>query len=90
MLEEGLSGVRIYTPRIATIDQDALVIETNKEGAMPTYSGYGGYQPVINYWAEKDIILADEFRYGNVPAHYDCYSSFRKSLEMLSGGSFQV
>lgn len=91
-IQEGIISVtgRCDTPRIATIDQDAVVIESNKEEAMPTYLGHDGYQPVINYWAEEDIILADEFRDGNVPASYDCYSSFRKSLEMLPDSVIEV
>ena len=70
-------------PTVATIDQDASVIESAKDEARPTYLGDRGYQPVINYWAEKDMILADEFRDGNVPAAYDLLSSLLRSVEML-------
>ena len=70
-------------PVIATIDEDATVVESAKDEARPTYLGYSGYQPVINYWAEKDMILADEFRDGNVPAEHDLLSSLRRSAEML-------
>jgi hypothetical protein len=70
-------------PKIATIDEDASVIESNKEEARPTYLDGKGYQPVINYWAEQDLILADEFRDGNVPAAYDPLSSLLRSMEML-------
>jgi hypothetical protein len=70
-------------PTIATIDGDATVVESNKEEARPTYLGDSGYQPVVNYWADKDIILADEFRDGNVPAAYDPLSSLVRSIEML-------
>jgi Transposase DDE domain group 1 len=52
----------------ATIDLDAAVIESHKREACETYLGEKGYQPVIAYWAEEDLILADEFRDGNVPA----------------------
>lgn len=52
----------------ATIDLDASVIETHKREAYETYLGEKGYQPVIAYWAEEDLILADQFRDGNVPA----------------------
>ena len=27
-----------------------------------------GYQPVAVYWAEQDLVIADEYRDGNVPA----------------------
>src|SRR5438552_6615748 len=48
-----------------------------------TYLGERGYQPVINYWAEQDLILADEFRDGNVPAGMDCLSSFLRATRAL-------
>src|SRR5437016_10559447 len=48
-----------------------------------TYVGERGYQPVINYWAEQDLILADEFRDGNVPAGMDCLSSFLRATRAL-------
>jgi hypothetical protein len=70
-------------PSIATIDEDATVVESSKEEALPTYLGDRGYQPVVNYWAEKDMILADEFRDGNVPAAYDLLSSLLRSIDML-------
>ncbi|HSB07525.1 MAG TPA: IS1380 family transposase [Thermodesulfobacteriota bacterium] len=55
-------------PWKATIDLDASVIESQKREAYETYLGEKGYQPVIAYWAEEDLILADQFRDGNVPA----------------------
>lgn len=55
-------------PWKATIDLDASVIESHKREAYETYLGEKGYQPVIAYWAEEDLILADQFRDGNVPA----------------------
>lgn len=70
-------------PTTATIDEDASVIESAKDEARPTYLGERGYQPVVNYWAEKEMILADEFRDGNVPAAYDLLSSLTRSIEML-------
>jgi hypothetical protein len=71
------------SPRVATIDQDTTIIESSKREAMPTYLGHDGYNPIVNYWAEEELILADEFRDGNVFAAYDCYSSLRRSVEML-------
>src|SRR5256886_16990774 len=63
-----LKASRKEEPKQATIDQDATVVESHKEQSQMTYLGERGYQPVINYWAEQDLILADEFRDGNVPA----------------------
>jgi hypothetical protein len=54
--------------RIATVDQDATIIESHKQAAFPHYDGGRGYQPMLAVWAEADLVLADEFRDGNVPA----------------------
>ena len=54
--------------RIATVDQDATIIESHKQQALRTYEGERGYQPMLAVWAEMDVVLADEFRDGNVPA----------------------
>jgi len=52
----------------ATVDQDATIIESHKREALWTYEGTRGYQPMVAVWAETELILADEFRDGNVPA----------------------
>ena len=54
--------------KIATVDQDATIIESRKREALYTYEGSRGYQPMLAVWAEMDVVLADEFRDGNVPA----------------------
>jgi hypothetical protein len=53
---------------IATIDQDATIVESHKRSALPHYEGGRGYQPMVAVWAEADLVVADEFRDGNVPA----------------------
>jgi hypothetical protein len=53
---------------IATIDQDATIIESHKKAALHHYDGGRGYQPMIAVWAEADLVLADEWRDGNVSA----------------------
>lgn len=53
---------------IATVDQDATIIESHKQAALSHYEGGRGYQPMVAVWAEADLVLADEFRDGNVPA----------------------
>jgi hypothetical protein len=52
----------------ATLDVDATVIHCDKRAAKRAYDGLKGYQPVLALWAEQDVIVADEFRDGNVPA----------------------
>jgi len=54
--------------RIATVDQDATIIESHKQAAYYHYEEGRGYQPMVAVWAEADLVLADEFRDGNVPA----------------------
>ena len=56
---------------IATIDQDATIIESHKQAARPHYEGGRGYQPMVAVWAELDLVVADEFRDGNVPARQE-------------------
>jgi hypothetical protein len=54
--------------RMATVDQDATIIESHKAAAYSHYEDGRGYQPMVAVWAETDLVLADEFRDGNVPA----------------------
>jgi len=78
-----LKASRKDEPKQATIDQDATVVESHKEQSRMTYLGERGYQPVINYWVEQDLILSDEFRDGNVPAGMDCLTSFLRATRAL-------
>lgn len=55
-------------PTRATVDQDATIIESHKREAQWTYEGTRGYQPMVAVWAEIGLVVADEFRDGNVPA----------------------
>src|ERR1039458_5651103 len=57
--------------RIATVDQDATIIESHKQAAYSHYEEGRGYQPMVAVWAEADLVLADEFRDGNVPARQE-------------------
>jgi hypothetical protein len=52
----------------ATLDHDATIQESHKQQALPHYKGGRGYQPAAIYWAEQDLVVADEYRDGNVGA----------------------
>lgn len=78
------------TEAVATLDVDASVYETGKRSAQPTYEGNTGYQPVSVIWAEKDLIVADEFRDGNVPAHSGNWRVIDKALGQLPEGIAQI
>ena len=51
-----------------TLDVDAHLVESSKSTALRTYEGFRGYQPALVSWAEEGLVLADQFRDGNVPA----------------------
>jgi len=63
-------GRRCAEQKIATVDQDATIIESRKQEALRGYEGERCYQPMLAVWAETNLVLADEFRDGNVPAAY--------------------
>jgi hypothetical protein len=78
---DGLAGlravlqhsVRTFVSAVApgpavTLDVDAHLVESSKQEALPTYEGFRGYQPLLVSWAETGLVMADEFRDGNVPA----------------------
>jgi hypothetical protein len=69
--------------RIATIDMDATVIESWKREAKATYEGGSGYQPMVALWAELNVVVAEEFRDGNVPALKDPLRVAQRSFAAL-------
>ena len=71
--------------KIATLDIDATVIHSSKRAAKRAYDGERGYQPVLVLWAEQDVIVADEFRDGNVPAGMGNLRIIQKAVAALPG-----
>jgi hypothetical protein len=69
--------------RIATVDQDATIIESHKKAALSHYEGGRGYQPMVAIWAEADLVLADEFRDGNVPARQEPLTCAKQAFAAL-------
>ena len=72
--------------RRATVDVDATIVESWKRSAKWTYEGVKGYQPVVAVWAEADVVLATEFRDGNVPAHMEPLRCVQAAFEALPKG----
>jgi len=70
----------------ATLDVDATILESDKQAAQATYDGRRGYQPVFVLWAEQDVIVADEFRDGNVPAGSGNLRLVKRAVEALPKG----
>jgi hypothetical protein len=75
---------------IATLDQDATLVETGKEEALFCYQHYRAYQPFNTYWAELGVLLHSEFRDGNVPAGYEQRRVLEAALELLPAGVKRV
>jgi hypothetical protein len=71
--------------RTATLDVDATMIVSAKRAAKRGYEGERGYQPVLVLWAEQDVIVADEFRDGNVPATIGNARIIAKAVAALPG-----
>ena len=76
-------GQRCPEQRIATVDQDATIIESHKQEALRTHEGERGYQPMLAVWAEMNVVLADEFRDGNVPATREPLGVARQAFAAL-------
>jgi DDE family transposase len=76
-------GRRCASEKIATVDQDATIIESRKQEAKMTYEGERGYQPMLACWAEMNVILADEFRDGNVGANQEVLGVAQRAFAAL-------
>ena len=68
---------------VATLDHDATLLECHKRAALPHYKGGRGYQPAAVYWVEQDLVVADEYRDGNVPAGMDNLPLIRRAFATL-------
>ncbi len=69
--------------REATIDHDGTIIESHKREAKVAYEGTRGYQPLVAVWAEEQLVVADEFRDGNVAGGEDPLSSVKRAFGNL-------
>lgn len=67
----------------ATIDYDATVINSHKREAKYHYKGERGYQPPVAVWVEQDLVVADQFRDGNVPAGKDNLPVIQRAFAAL-------
>jgi hypothetical protein len=67
----------------ATIDHDGTIIEAHKRDATVAYEGTRGFQPLVAVWAEQQLVVADEFRDGNVAGGEDPLSSVQRAFANL-------
>jgi hypothetical protein len=68
---------------VATIDHDGTIVESHKRDAKVAYEGTRGFQPLVAVWAEEQLVVADEFRDGNVAGGEDPLSSVKRAFACL-------
>ena len=71
---------------VATLDQDATLVPTNKTSALYCYKKFKAYQPFNTYWHEQGLLLSSEFRDGNVNAGHEQLRILKEDLEKLPPG----
>jgi hypothetical protein len=67
------------------LDQDATIIEVEKEAAQYTYKKEKGYQPFVSFLS-GGIILDDEFRDGNVHPGSGALASLQRCVQKMPEG----
>src|SRR5680860_1517011 len=75
--------------REVTLDVDAHLVPTTKQEAFVCYEGHPAYQPLLVDWAETGLVLADEFRDGNVPAGHGIKELVDRAYEALPAGEWR-
>ena len=86
-----VAGVqRRRSEETATLDMDAVVVETSKSDALYSYKHFKSYQPLNTWWAEQGMVLHTEFRDGNVPAGYEQLRVLQEALELVPEGVEKV
>lgn len=70
--------IKMERPKVMTLDVDATVAKTYKRNALETYKGGKGYQPIQAVWAEKRVVIRDQFRDGNVNAAASALPFFKQ------------
>ena len=86
-----IAFIQGHSPQeVATLDQDATLVETHQRDALYCYQGFKAYQPLTTYWAEQNLVVHSEFRDGNVPAGYEQLRGLPEALELLPAGVEQV
>lgn len=73
-----------------TLDVDAHLVETDKEGARYCYQGFKAFQPMEVCWAETGLVLSEEFREGNVPASEGNKRLVDAAYEALPSGEWDI
>ncbi len=73
-----------------TLDVDTQIIETAKSEAKYCYDGYKAFQAMKVCWAETLLVLADEFRDGNVHPGKDIQRMVDEAIAILPAGDWKI
>lgn len=73
-----------------TLDVDTQLVETTKSDAKYCYDGYKAFQAMKVVWAQTLLILADEFRDGNVHPGKDIQRIVDEAIAMLPSGEWKI
>jgi hypothetical protein len=71
-----------------TLDVDAHLVETSKANAFYCYDGRKAYQPIDVEWSDIGLVLAEEFRQGNVLVGMDIKRIVDEAYDMLPLGEW--
>ncbi len=77
-------------PRTLTLDLDGTLIETHKREALYSYEGTKAYQPMNVYCPELCMVMAHEFRDGNVSPAEGYQRLVERCRRLLPGVHFTV
>jgi len=70
-----------------TLDIDATAIEAWKQLALFTYKKFKGYFPIVGHLAENGLVVAWDFREGNVPPADDNLDFYRRCKAAMPSGT---
>ena len=73
-----------------TLDVDTQFIETTKSEAKYCYDGYKAFQAMKVCWGETLLVLAEEFRDGNVHPGKDIQRMVDEAVAILPAGDWKV
>lgn len=77
-------------PQKLTLDLDGTLIETHKREALYSYEGTKAYQPMNVYCPELSMVMAHEFRDGNVSPAEGYQRLVERCRKLLPGVHFTV
>jgi len=83
VLATGIQGIKRIGFKSITIDIDAFMLESQKEGVLMNYDGLKGFEPVVCSCAELRMPLAGLFRPGNASPMANLRGLLSRVIEAL-------